>query len=454
MITPDIIGERIKVAREKINMSQVELCEGLKKRGLSISRETLSKIENGSRNLAAIELKILCDALSISTEELLQDIDEFKMPKQIQDLNIIAFRGINNLVLEDLSDINIFFGYNNCGKTSVLEAIQLLINPSEISNVVNVSRVREGRRMNLRFNTSLYDSFINMFDKSNGDMRIDVKGTVINNKTSIELYGKIENMLIDLNEIRQHSIFSNNNNNENMINGEEETEAFIGELRYEFENSHGILNYPIRNTESIVYHKYIKTVNLKEENQLVKCQFISTTDHIVNNTFRYITKSKEVTQDIIQLLQIFDENIIDLRITQDDDGRLQQIIEHKKFGNMPLSTYGDGIKKVIALANGIVGSKNGILLIDEFETWIHKAIMRNVFEWLIKASKTFNVQLFITTHSQEAVDELLRSSDEAIDEDMVRIITLAKKDNKTLARILTGEKALYAIDEFNIELRK
>ena len=41
---------------------------------------------------------------------------------------------------------------------------------------------------------------------------------------------------------------------------------------------------------------------------------------------------------------------------------------------MPLSTYGDGIKKVIALAGRIADAQNGILLIDEIETSIHTSL--------------------------------------------------------------------------------
>ncbi len=43
----------------------------------------------------------------------------------IDDLKIEAFRGIKNLHLEKCGRINILVGPNNCGKTSVLEAINL-----------------------------------------------------------------------------------------------------------------------------------------------------------------------------------------------------------------------------------------------------------------------------------------------------------------------------------------
>lgn len=43
----------------------------------------------------------------------------------VREFTIGAYRGIENLQLNDLRDINIFVGPNNCGKTSILEAIIL-----------------------------------------------------------------------------------------------------------------------------------------------------------------------------------------------------------------------------------------------------------------------------------------------------------------------------------------
>ena len=47
----------------------------------------------------------------------------------ISQLDIQAFRGIRNLDLENLANVNVLVGANNSGKTSVLEAIRFLSNP-------------------------------------------------------------------------------------------------------------------------------------------------------------------------------------------------------------------------------------------------------------------------------------------------------------------------------------
>ena len=47
--------------------------------------------------------------------------------KNINEINIKSFRGIRNLRLTDLAQVNIIAGNNNCGKTSVLEIINKVI---------------------------------------------------------------------------------------------------------------------------------------------------------------------------------------------------------------------------------------------------------------------------------------------------------------------------------------
>ncbi len=57
-------------------------------------------------------------------------------------------------------------------------------------------------------------------------------------------------------------------------------------------------------------------------------------------------------------------------------------------------------------------AKNGIFLIDEIETSIHFSALSKVFTWLIKACKINKTQLFVTTHSLEAVDAMLEADSE------------------------------------------
>lgn len=122
---------------------------------------------------------------------------------------------------------------------------------------------------------------------------------------------------------------------------------------------------------------------------------------------------------------------------------------------MPLSTYGDGIKKVLVLSNAIARAAGGILLIDEIETAIHKKYYDDIFRFIVKACRAFDVQIFITTHSLEAIDGLLATQDyeEQKTEDSVSVVTLKRERNNTYSRVLPGREVALNREAFGFEVR-
>jgi|BioPla2DNA2_1021312.scaffolds.fasta_scaffold43162_2 transcriptional regulator with XRE-family HTH domain len=70
------IGLKIKAIREERGLSQIEVVERLAKQDINMSRETLSKIENGNRTVSAIELNALCKVLNIDINNLFEEKDD------------------------------------------------------------------------------------------------------------------------------------------------------------------------------------------------------------------------------------------------------------------------------------------------------------------------------------------------------------------------------------------
>ena len=67
----NICGERIKEARKKMNLSQENLAAKLQIEGVIIERDSVSRIEIGTRFVADYELLALCKILKVSPEYLL-----------------------------------------------------------------------------------------------------------------------------------------------------------------------------------------------------------------------------------------------------------------------------------------------------------------------------------------------------------------------------------------------
>jgi transcriptional regulator with XRE-family HTH domain len=70
------IGLKIKAIREARGLSQIEVVERLAEKGINMSRETLSKIENGNRTVSAVELNALCKVLNIDINILFEEDED------------------------------------------------------------------------------------------------------------------------------------------------------------------------------------------------------------------------------------------------------------------------------------------------------------------------------------------------------------------------------------------
>jgi AAA15 family ATPase/GTPase len=138
-------------------------------------------------------------------------------------------------------------------------------------------------------------------------------------------------------------------------------------------------------------------------------------EQIVRKLSTIIRRDESQKEDLIKLIQLFDENILDFQVLL---GQYQAklYLKHRVLGLTPLYIFGDGIKRVLGIAMNVLTLRNGgVLLIDEIETSIHKSILGDAFRWLLKLCTVNKIQLFITTHSLEAVDAILGASDSVDD---------------------------------------
>lgn len=67
----NICGKRVKEARKKLKLSQANLAAKLQLEGVIIERDSVSRIEIGTRFVADYELLILCKILKVTPAYLL-----------------------------------------------------------------------------------------------------------------------------------------------------------------------------------------------------------------------------------------------------------------------------------------------------------------------------------------------------------------------------------------------
>ena len=115
---------------------------------------------------------------------------------------------------------------------------------------------------------------------------------------------------------------------------------------------------------------------------------------------------------LIELLKIFDNSIIDINYTSDQE--IYITTQDKSI--LSLSSFGDGLKKAIVLISKVMDAYNGVLLIDEIENGIHKDVLGKIFNEVIRNSKEYNTQIVATTHSREALEAILENLEHNLDD--------------------------------------
>lgn len=311
----------------------------------------------------------------------------------LNSLSIKNFRGINNLELNNLSNINILVGDNNCGKTSVLEAISLFQNPLEINNILT-SCCKRGRDI-----ISIFDLFLEMFPRENINKNIEIISSINSVLYNLNINGKlIERINPNLYRCIENDEYFDENYFENRI--------FKGRIKVK-------KNMEVINEKEInLSEEKIQSTLADLSNQIINMVYVSPYDYLYNrlidDTINVIKSGEK--EEVIKLLKILDNNIEDFNVLKSKNKPSSIYIKHSKYGFMSLSSFGDGVKKILTLASAVVSAKNGILLIDEIETAIYKNILNNVFGWLLNACKIYKVQLIATTHSLEVIDAFIQTS--------------------------------------------
>ena len=373
----------------------------------------------------------------------------------LKNFSINQFRGIHGLNVKGLGDINLIVGDNNSGKTSVLEAIMLLRSTSAFSNILNVVRLRDNGFFS-PFRLSVFENFLYMFNPESDEKNIEVEGLIGDISVGIKVSGTIENVLIDMSELRDRHKNAHAMQGSSVIYDEAEVAEFQGIISSKIGDD--------VSNEEIRFNEYTRLTGMRASKpESIEIVYVSPTDHTNGNVFSKVVKNDDYKDIVLHVIKIFDDDIEDiLYIKNEQTSRPIECLKHKKLGIMPLATYGDGIKKVLLLANSIASAAGGILLVDEIETAIHARHYDDIFKFVIKACKQFHIQLFATTHSIEAVDGFLATQCDADkenyiedSEDVIRVVTFRKnvEKNRTDARVLSGKEVFENRKNFDFEVR-
>lgn len=337
----------------------------------------------------------------------------------IDSFTIHRFRGLEELTLEGMGRINLLVGDNNSGKTSVLEALAIYDQPLDelawlstarrrVQGFTSISRVEALKWLFPHGKQSAEDAEA-LFT---GDLSLSGSGSGGLRKLSVhieEFEGMGRQGLLFQEEVQWSQLSSGQ-----RPKGRGDELERGAALRLKLSLPAGVEKRSFKVGE---YEVWKRTPS--PESASIPVQILSPFDHAIEELYLGRFR-KAVLQDyresVLEAIQRVDPAITEVEVLPTQDSRAALYLRHERSGRLPVSAFGDGVRRVLLISLALPQATNGNLLIDEIETAIHISVLGSVFNWLVGACKQRNVQLFATTHSLEALDAILAAGKEHPDE--------------------------------------
>ncbi len=322
-------------------------------------------------------------------------------------LHVERFRRLRDLKLDDLGPINLLVGKNNSGKTSVLEALSVLSHPLSAFTWIDTARERELKSSRTPVLETLGWLFPHDQPRSNGFAgEVCIRGVKRANGATWQTKATYK-------EYRQTGLNTVANSVTSMeIEAEDEQSEYVSQLDVVADELLRDGRRILGGQESFKFSGSAYAAATNESARFHPCQLVTPVSHRTNSILlqaldRVIRQDSD--QKLVRLLKLLAPDVEDIAILDPEGRRSVVEVKHQGVGFVPLAMEGDGMRRTLAIAAAISLAKDGVLLVDEVETALHPEAIRDVFAAVVQMCQVANVQLFVTTHSLEAVDAMLAS---------------------------------------------
>lgn len=381
--------------------------------------------------------------------------------KMLESIHISGFRKYNDLTLENFGRINFILGNNNVGKTSILEAIFVWACGQNLVPLTNIPLARCRYTFmqqpywiieeilsiaNNRKDIPLHMKFSGVFEGKTAEFNHTIYPSELLTDFDSSYKQHVESIVPIISTLSQDTSFP-------TFPGFQATkqatspQIVIAKWNVEFEGNIATTIFTVPQTQIPTTKPY----------RLAK--FIDLLSHtgIVENTQIYSTMKREGRLDELtkEIKKVFTD-IAGFDIIPYPDGSPSPINVIREDGTyLPMYAYGDGIQRWFYIFGAITLYKDSILCIDEIDTGFHPNAQRQLCKHLVQYAEKNNVQLFMTTHNIEFIDEFLIACNQ-LDERYAydaRIITLRETNIGLKNRTLTAQTALQARMNNRVDLR-
>lgn len=376
---------------------------------------------------------------SAASYKLVSATEEGFLPYSSFEVN--NFRCFDNFKIESLGRVNLITGVNNSGKTTLLEALFLHIGSR---NPGLVMIVNSWRGLNI-VSESAENQWASIFWKFKDSQTIKLVGTSSKGKhRSLEIHIGSSRSVMRVEKAHFDQA--------ELVSGPKQ------DIVFEYIDEAG-KKYEVKGTPVFVKKDNMTIYELRVEPSLLPrttMQGIFVSGHTGSNLNEEIQRfsdlrKKEKDGILLSALRIIEPRLERLEILTYQG--VSMIHGYLKGYDEPVPSplLGDGVQRSLSMLLAIGSAENGVVLVDEIENGIHHSAMKALWMVIAEESRTFNCQVFATTHS----DECIRASNDAFKESKAYDLKLYRLDRKngSIQSVMYDEETLDAALSIPLEVR-
>ena len=334
-----------------------------------------------------------------------ENLESSKSFPKISNIVVKNYRGLRSAELKEFSQVNLLFGKNNCGKSSILESVLLMTGLFKLP--INIQELGD----------------IFSFYDSNPE-----------NKISIVSEGDMKReLMVEMVQGLSDGVVSDDPSLDDIYKSKP---CYGAKLCYNYDgvSSWDRDQYPYK---SFIESRYITTGYL---NQYIEEAFLD-----------LVEENDEQKKIVLDILRIIEPRIKDILLVE------QKILVNIGLSQLlPIAALGSGVRKLLCIILAEFGCADGVLIIDEIENGLHVSVIKKIWDTMLAIAFQNNVQLFISTNSIDVIKGLtdcLSGDDQVDNREKIAGFKLIKKEDDVVESLRYDYESLtYSINQ-NMEMR-
>ena len=305
-----------------------------------------------------------------------------------------GYRGFKVYELTDLTRVNLLVGKNNCGKTSILEAVHFLVSRGDPFVLVRPARHRgEVNDAGAESRPGVRPDVSHLFFGRRFDpgvrFRLSAGGG----------HGKVSVAVRPADPDDRPSLF------ENVA---DDFHVLVLEIKGTLLKRPTIL--PVAENGVLPDTRYLR-LRAPGSEGAPPVQFV-TPDSLDLDPMRamwdrVLIEGRE--SEVIRAMQLLEPELDSIHFLTSDEPRMRSgragvLLGFRGAGRRaPMGSYGDGMRRLLALSLSLIRTADGFLLIDEIDTGLHWTVMEEMWGLVVETARRSSIQVFATTHSYDCI---------------------------------------------------